>query len=132
MKLISLIPLSAIKEAEESDEKETSGSDESGESSNPFAAASKEDSGGEEGDAEAGSEDAAEKDAEGGEEGEEGTKDSGSLKPLDIAFNPSKVRRYNKAKFKGNQGTVSAVSRYGLTVTMPDSTSIFVNFSDIL
>lgn len=126
MKLISLLPIN-LREAED----EEGGGEEAG--ANPFAAASGE--GGEEGEAEGGEGDAeADAGAEGGAEegGEEGGESSEELKPLEVSFDPSKVRKYNDLTFNGNKGTVTNVSRFGISVKLPDEKTVFVNFTDIL
>lgn len=120
MKLISLLPIN-LREAEETekDAEDTEG--------NPFAAG--EDAGEEDASAEEGG-DTGEADAEGGEEDEKKSeKESGSL---DIVFDPNKVRKYNTQNFNGNRGTVVGVSRFGITVKLPDEKNLFVNFEDIL
>lgn len=126
MKLISLLPIN-IREAEE---EEKSADNEGGEEKNPFAGS--EDGGGEEGE-EDGAEDAgAESDTEGGDEEKGDATSTDTAKSLEVVFNPSGVRKYNDVKFQDNKGTVTAVSRFGLTVKLPDEQQIFVNFSDIL
>ncbi len=122
MKLKSLIPLNVLKEADEEKDTETAGGDDAGAAENPFAATGGEDASGEEADAEGG--------AEGGDETDtEGTAES---KPIEISFNPTRVRKYNKRSFQGNKGTVVGVTKLGLTVKMPDQSEIFVSFSDLL
>lgn len=124
MKLISLVPLNIRKEAEEKEKpaKDDKASEEGGEDKNPFAASG--DSG------EASSEEGG--DAAGGEEATEEPKTSEEAKPLEVVFNPSKVRKYNDRRFKGNRGVVTNISRHGLTVKLPDERTVFVNFGDIL
>lgn len=122
MKLKSLIPLNVLREADEEKDTEAAGGDDAGASENPFAAAGGEDVGGEEADAEGGAEGGEETDTEGGAE----------QKPIEISFNPTRVRKYNKRSFQGNKGTVTGVTKQGITVKMPDQSEIFVNFSDLL
>lgn len=118
MKLKALIPLNILREADEEKDTETAAGDDSGEAENPFTAAGGEDAGGEEAD------------AEGGAEGDEET--GSEQKPIEISFNPTRVRKYNKSAFQGNKGTVIGVTKQGLTVKMPDQSEIFVNFSDLI
>lgn len=130
MKLISLLPIN-LREAEKEKEEEPADTekDAEGGETNPFASA-----GGEEGGEDASADDAG-GDAEGGEDaGEEGGegKTSEDVKPLDVVFDPVKVRKYNDRRFKDNKGTVTNISRYGLTVKLADETTLFVNFDDIL
>ena len=131
MKLISLLPLN-LREAEKEEKPEAGGD-------NPFAAAADEEggdkeSGGEEGGGEEGGGEEADK--EGGEEkGEEGDADSKSTdtaEPMQVVFDPTRVRRYNDVKFKDNKGTVTNVSKFGLAVKLPAEQTISVNFEDIL
>jgi hypothetical protein len=124
MKLISLMPLN-IREAEKKkDEKPADDKEAGGE--NPFAAADDEGGDTEEVDAEGGADPAAE------EGGEDKAKTSDEAKPLEIVFDPSRVRKYNENSFKGNRGVVTTISKYGMGVTLPDNKTIFVNFEDIL
>jgi hypothetical protein len=125
MKLISLLPLN-LREAEKDQEDKKAADDAEADTENPFAAADDKDAGAdEEGEADAGAED--------GKEGEEGgEKTTEDEKPLDVVFNPTRVRKYNDVKFNDNKGTVVAISRFGLTVKLPDETTVFVNFEDIL
>ena len=51
---------------------------------------------------------------------------------MEISFDPTRVRRYNDTKFDGNSGIVTGVSRFGLTVSLPNEQKIFVNFEDVL
>lgn len=120
MKLISLLPLH-LREAE--DDKEASTDDASDTSENPFATA--DDTGKDS------EEDAAAGDSEeaGQEDGEEGAEQQ---KALDVSFDSTKVRKYNDHAFNDTTGTVIGVSRFGLTVKLPDEKTIFVNFDDIL
>ena len=123
MKLISLLPIN-LREADEEPK-----DDEKGGGENPFLAADdKGDDSGKEGE-----EGGDEKDAEagGGEEGGD-AESSEEAKPLEIVFNPNKVRKYNDVKFRDNKGTVTNISRFGVTVTLPDEQTILVNFEDIL
>lgn len=114
MKLKSLIPLQVLREAE--DEKEDTTAD-SGEAENPIASA----------------DDADASDAEASEEGgEEGAEEQPSAKPLEVSFNANKARRYNKAKVTSDKGVVTAINKKGLTLTLPDQTTIFLNFEDIM
>ncbi len=124
MKLISLLPLN-LREAEK-EETDTS-AEEGGEEKNPFAAS--EEGGGEEEETDAADTDASK---EGGEEEEGGEESTDGGKPLDVVFNPSRVRKYNDIKFKENRGTVVGISRFGITVKLPDEQTVFVNFEDIL
>lgn len=120
MKLISLIPLH-LREAEGDEQEQTPTGDE-GDTENPFATT--DDAG------EGGGEEAADADTpEGGEDGAEGEEDQ---KSLEITFDQSKVRKYNDQPFKDPKGTVIGVSRFGVTVKLPDEKTIFVNFEDIL
>jgi len=123
MKLKAFIPLSVLKEAEKKKDEKDTAADDSGEAENPFAAADAEDAGGEEADA---------KGDEKGTEEEGDAKTSEEAKPLEVVFNPNRVRKYNKVRFQGNKGLVTAISRSGLTVTLPDQTTVFVNFDDII
>jgi len=116
MKLISLMPLN-IREAEK--KKDEKPADE-----NPFVAADDAGDDADTTDSEDGADQADEKDTE-AKTGEEG-------QSLSISFNPSRVRKYNDSTFKGNRGAVTNISKYGLTVTLPDQQTIFVNFDDIL
>lgn len=120
MKLKSLLPKYIIKEAEE------------GETDNPFASGGDDDAAAEDG-AEAGAEDAS---AETGEEGDaEGDAaaetDAQPNQALQVRFNPTRVRKYNKP-FKGSAGQVTAISKHGLTVSLEDGSTVLVNFNDIL
>jgi hypothetical protein len=133
MKLISLLPIN-LREAEKAEDPATDDAAEGGEeTANPFAAAGDE-GGGEEG-GEGGGEDTGADAAageEGGEEEKGGDKTSEDSKPLDVVFDVSRVRKYNDVKLQDNKGTVVAVSRYGLTIKLPDEQTILVNFEDIL
>lgn len=125
MKLISLLPLN-LREAEK-EEKPEAGGEEGGDDENPFAAPGNEEGGEEEGgDAEA------EADKEGGEEEDSDSKSTETAEPMQVVFDPSRVRKYNDVKFKDNKGTVTNVSKFGLAVKLPDEQTIFVNFEDIL
>jgi hypothetical protein len=86
-------------------------------------------------------------DAEGGAEGgadAEGEKaDDKEAKPaapaapaeptgVPISFNISAVKRYNKANFVSDKGTVKSINKDGVIVTtQPDGVDILVNFDDI-
>lgn len=123
MKLISLLPIN-LREAEK--EEKPADDAEGGEEANPFAGSGEDTADAEPADTEAGGE-------EGGEDkGAEDAKTSEDVKPLDIVFDPVKVRKYNDKRFKDNKGTVTNISRYGLTVQLADETTLFVNFDDIL
>lgn len=122
MKLISLLPIN-LREAEKEEEPAAddaadsaeAGAGEEGGEENPFA------------DTDAASSDTdAEEEKE--DEGDASKKEGG----LDIVFNTSKVRKYNDVKFRDNKGTVVAISRFGLTVKLPNEQTILVNFDDIL
>lgn len=121
MKLVSLLPLNLREAEKEKEEKSTGDSEEASE--NPFAAAD-----------DAGSEDAesSKTDDAGGEEEKGDAKSTDEAKPLEVVFNSSKVKKYNDIKFRDNKGTVTNISRFGLTVTLPDQQTVFVNFEDIL
>lgn len=123
MKLISLLPLN-IREAEKEEEKDDASAE--GGEKNPFAGSEE---GGEE-DAGGGDETADTADTDSEEGGEAKTSDE--AKPLDVVFNPVKVRKYNDKKIKDNKGTVVNISRFGLTVKLSDESTVFVNFDDIL
>lgn len=123
MKLISLLPIN-IREAEK---EEKPADDAEGGGENPFAAA---DDAGED----TGEEEKADDTAKDGGDGEEGseTKSTDEAKPLDVVFNTSRVKKYNDINFQDNKGSVVAISRFGITVKLPDEQTIFVNFEDIL
>lgn len=123
MKLISLLPLN-LREAE-GDEKEEAPAGDEGSEENPFAAAA----GGEGEDAAEGGEEAAGGDAAPADE--EGDDKSATQKPLEVTFDLNRARKYNDSKIKDNKGVVTGISRFGITVTLPDETNIFVNFEDI-
>ena len=125
MKLVSLIPLNIREAEEEKEEKPEAGGEEGGDDENPFAAPGNEEGGDEEG----GDEKAGE---EGGEEGDADSKSTETAEPMQVVFDPSRVRKYNDVKFKDNKGTVTNVSKFGLAVKLPDEQTIFVNFEDIL
>ncbi len=126
MKLVSLLPLN-LREAEKEAKDEKPADDAEGGDENPFAAA-------DDSNKDAGEESEKDAAADTGEEAEEGgdAKSSEEAKPLDIVFNPTRVRKYNDVKFKDNKGSVVSISRFGLTVKLPDETTVFVNFEDIL
>lgn len=89
------------------------------EEKDPFAAAA--DSGGEEG---GGDEKADDKEAK----PVEPTEPAG----VPISFNISAVKRYNKANFVSDKGTVKSINKDGVVVTtQPDGVDILVNFDDI-
>lgn len=124
MKLISLLPLN-IKEAD--DEKEAPADDAEGGSENPFAASDDEGSDSEEGGEEEGDTEADKEDEKGDEAGS-----TDEAKPLEVVFDANRVRKYNDVKFNVNKGTVVNVSKYGISVKLPDEQTILVNFDDIL
>lgn len=125
MKLISLLPLN-LREAE--DEKEAPADDSKSGDENPFAAADDEGSNSEEGGEEGGDKEADKED----QEGEEGEGSTDGAKSLEVVFDANKVRKYNDVKFNVNKGTVTNVSKYGLSIKLPDEQTILVNFDDIL
>lgn len=130
MKLISLLPIN-LREAEDEEKPADDAEGEGG--GNPFAAADSAEGGEEEGGEEEGGEEGDNAaDEEGGEDEKGGNKTSEDSKPLDVVFDVSRVRKYNDVKFRDNKGTVVAVSRYGLTIKLPDEQTILVNFEDIL
>lgn len=52
---------------------------------------------------------------------------------LTVSFNASRVRRYNKAEFTSNTGTVKKITKAGLIVTaQPDQVDLVVNFDDLI
>lgn len=122
MKLISLLPIN-IREAEK---EEKPADDAEGGDENPFAAS---DDAGEDTGAEEEADDTAK---DGGDEEKDGADSTEESKPLDVVFNPTRVKKYNDIKFSDNKGSVTAISRFGLTVKLPDDQTIFVNFEDIL
>lgn len=65
---------------------------------------------------------------EGGDEKDTKSKASDSLT---VKFNMANVKKYNNYPVVDNTGTVTGVSKEGVTVLVGDS-SIFVNFEDIL
>jgi hypothetical protein len=83
-----------------------------------------------EGDEEAPAEEPA-ADAEGGEGDSKETKPAPKQDSLQIQFNMANVKKYNNYPVIDNTGTVTGVSKEGVTVLVGDS-SIFVNFQDIL
>lgn len=83
-----------------------------------------------EGDEEAPAEEPA-ADAGGGEEDSKETKPAPKQDSLQIQFNMANVKKYNNYPVIDNTGTVTGVSKEGVTVLVGDST-IFVNFEDIL
>lgn len=117
----------AEEEKEEGGEKE--GGEEEGGGGNPFAA-------GDEGD-EAPTSDAPapETPPAGGEEGEEEKTDSkkgGQPQGVPVKFDVNKVKKYNSAKFLGDEGVLKSISKKGLIVTVqPDNVDVLVNFDDI-
>lgn len=111
-------------------EEEKEGGEEGG-GENPFDAG---DEGGEEGGGEAAGGIAP--DPAGGEEGEEGektdSKKGGQPQGVPVKFDVNKVKKYNSAKFLGDEGVLKSISKKGLVVTVqPDNVDVLVNFDDI-
>jgi hypothetical protein len=105
---------------------------------NPFAAAAGEEGGGEEGGEDSGGGEAAadtggdEGGEEGGEEEKTDTKKGEAPQGVPVKFNISRVKKYNNAKFLGDEGILKSISKKGLVVTVqPDNVDILVNFDDI-
>jgi hypothetical protein len=77
-------------------------------------------------------------DAKGGEDEKADDKaDDKEVKPAEpagvpVSFNISAVKRYNKANFVSDKGTVKSINKDGVIVTtQPDGVDILVNFDDI-
>lgn len=120
MKLKSLIPLNVLKEADE-EGAEATGTDDAGAGGNPFAGAGGEGGGGGETSGAEGDDASAADD----------TKKGPEIKPIEVNFEPSVVRKYNKSSFQGSKGVVTAITKQGLTVQVPNGPEIFVSFKDI-
>jgi hypothetical protein len=113
-------------------EEEKEGGEEGG-GENPFDAG---DEGGEEGGGEAAGGAPPPSEPAGGEGGEEeektDSKKGGQPQGVPVKFDVNKVKKYNSAKFLGDEGVLKSISKKGLVVTVqPDNVDVLVNFDDI-